>query len=133
MNSGKHITYEAQLGSEDMGSIELKELKELGNKIRYVRGDAALSMLVKNLDGKNMQPLLKRLDPQSGSDGLYAHNDSQEFGYVASSEFDLMIEDEVYRLRQGDSFYFSSSRPHGFINNGEKPAEIMWVIGPPTY
>jgi transcriptional regulator with XRE-family HTH domain len=47
-----------------------------GFKKKYPRGDASLSMLVKNLDGKNMQPLLKRLDPKSGSDGLYAHNGS---------------------------------------------------------
>ena len=104
-----------------------------GFKIKYPRGDASLSMLVKNLDGRNMQPLLKRLDPKTGSDGLYAHNGSQEFGYVVSGEFDLMIEDKVYRLREGDSFYFNSSRPHGFINNEEVPAEIVWVISPPTY
>jgi len=104
-----------------------------GFKIKYPRGDASLSMLVKNLDGRNMQPLLKRLDPKAGSDGLYAHNGSQEFGYVVSGEFDLMIEDKVYRLREGDSFYFNSSRPHGFINNEEVPAEIVWVISPPTY
>jgi len=104
-----------------------------GFKIKYPRGDASLSMLVKNLDGRNMQPLLKRLDPKTGSDGLYAHNGSQEFGYVVSGEFDLMIEDKVYRLRERDSFYFNSNRPHGFINNGEAPAEIVWVISPPTY
>jgi len=104
-----------------------------GFKIKYPRGDASLSMLVKNLDGRNMQPLLKRLDPKTGSDGLYAHNGSQEFGYVVSGEFDLLIEDKVYPLREGDSFYFNSNRPHGFINNGEAPAEIVWVISPPTY
>ena len=104
-----------------------------GFKIKYPRGDAFLSMLVKNLDGRNMQPLLKRLDPKTGSDGLYAHNGSQEFGYVVSGKFDLMIEDKVYRLQEGDSFYFNSSRAHGFINNGEVPAEIVWVISPPTY
>ena len=104
-----------------------------GFRIKYPRGDASLSMLVKNLNGKNMQPLLKKLDPKAGSDGLYAHNGSQEFGYVVSGEFDLMIEDKVYRLRKGDSFYFNSSRPHGFINNREVPAEIVWVISPPTY
>ncbi len=104
-----------------------------GFKIKYPRGDASLCMLVKNLEGKNMQPLLKRLDPKSGSDGLYAHNGSQEFGFVISGEFNLMIDDKVYRLKKGDSFYFNSCRPHGFINNGEEPAEIVWVIGPPTY
>ncbi|MFH2120391.1 MAG: cupin domain-containing protein [Pseudomonadota bacterium] len=104
-----------------------------GFRIKYPRGDASLSMLVKNLDGRNMQPLLKRLDPKMGSDGFYVHNGSQEFGYVVSGKFDLMIEDKVYSLSEGDSFYFNSNRPHGFINNSEEPAEVVWVISPPTY
>jgi transcriptional regulator with XRE-family HTH domain len=104
-----------------------------GCKIKYPRGDASLALLVKNLDGRNMEPLLKRLDPKTGSDGLYAHQGSQEFGYVISGSFDLLIDDKVYTLGEGDSFYFDSSRPHGFVNNGNVPAEIVWVISPPTY
>jgi quercetin dioxygenase-like cupin family protein len=80
-----------------------------------------------------MEPLIKILKPKEGSDGLYSHNGSQEFGYVLSGEFDLMIEENVYTLRKGDSFYFNSNRPHGFVNNGEEVAEILWVISPPTY
>jgi transcriptional regulator with XRE-family HTH domain len=120
------------LVSEDDGdNIVVKKGESF--KIKYPRGDASLSMLVKNLNGKNMQPLLKRLDPKTGSGGLYAHNGSQEFGYVVAGEFDLLIEDKVYPLKQGDSFYFNSDRPHGFINHREEPAEIVWVISPPTY
>ncbi len=44
-----------------------------------------------------------------------------------------MIEDKVYRLKEGDSFYFNSQRPHGFVNRGKKTAYILWVISPPTY
>lgn len=104
-----------------------------GFKIKYPKGDASLSLLIKNLEGRNMQPLLKRLDPKTGSGGLYSHNGSQEFGYVISGEFDLMIEDTVYTLTTGDSFYFNSNRPHGFYNKGDEPAEIVWVVSPPTY
>ena len=104
-----------------------------GCEIKYPRGDASITLLVKNLDGKNMEPLLKVLEPKTGSDGLYSHNGSQEFGHVLSGEFDLMIEENVYTLKKGDSFYFNSSRPHGFVNNGEEDALILWVISPPTY
>jgi quercetin dioxygenase-like cupin family protein len=104
-----------------------------GCEIKYPRGDASITLLVRNLEGKNMEPLLKVLEPKTGSDGLYSHTGSQEFGYVLSGAFDLMIEENVYTLRKGDSFYFNSSRPHGFINNGEEDALILWVISPPTY
>jgi len=104
-----------------------------GYKIKYPMGNASISLLTKTLDGKNMEPLLKVLEPKTGSDGLYSHSGSQEFGYVISGTFDLLIEDKVYKLQRGDSFYFNSSRPHGFANNEKKPAVILWVISPPTY
>lgn len=105
-----------------------------GCKIKYPRGDASITLLVRNIEGKNMEPLLKVLKPKAGSDGLYSHSGSQEFGYVLSGEFNLMIEENVYTLGKGDSFYFNSSRPHGFINNNEEEdALILWVISPPTY
>lgn len=104
-----------------------------GYEIRYPRGDSSIYLLVKHLDGKFMEPLIKILRPKEGSDGLYSHSGSQEFGYVLSGEFDLMIEENVDTLRKGDSFYFNSSRPHGFVNNGKEVAEILWVISPPTY
>jgi transcriptional regulator with XRE-family HTH domain len=104
-----------------------------GAKIKYPRGDASLSLLTKHLDGKTMEPLLKVLPPGAGSDGLYSHSGSQEFGYVLSGEFNLLIEDNVFTVKAGDSFYFNSSRPHGFVNNGSNDALILWVISPPTY
>ena len=104
-----------------------------GFEIKYPRGDASISLLVKNLEGKNMQPLVARFNPKSGSEGLYAHGGGQEFGYVLSGELDLMIEDKVYNLKRGDTFYFNSTRPHGYINHSEEITEVLWVISPPTY
>jgi hypothetical protein len=116
MNSGKHITYEAQLGSEDMGTIELKELKKLGNKIRSLRKGRGFT--------------LQDIGNDAGC--TKAYNLTNREG--RSQPFDLYAEeDRNGPLRQGDSFYFISCRPHGFINNLEKSAEIVWVIGPPTY
>jgi transcriptional regulator with XRE-family HTH domain len=104
-----------------------------GYEIKYPDGTSSIDLLVKNLDGKTMEPLLKKLPPGEGSDGLYSHAGSQEFGYVVEGEFDLMVEEKVFKLRRGDSFYFNSNRPHGFINHGDETAEILWVISPPTY
>ncbi len=117
----------------EAGEDNVVTRKGEGVTIKYPKEGAFLSLLVKNLEGRNMEPLLKRLDPKTGSDGLYAHAGSQEFGHVISGSFDLMVDDKIYTLSIGDSFYFDSSRLHGFINNGKEPAEILWVISPPTY
>ena len=104
-----------------------------GFEIKYPRGDASIYLLVRDLDGKYMEPLMARFEPGSGSSGQYSHSGGQEFGYVVSGELDLMLEDKTYKLKKGDSFYFDSRRPHGYVNNGEEISEVVWVISPPTY
>lgn len=104
-----------------------------GFEIKYPRGDASIFLLLKNLEGKNMQPLLARFEPKSGSEGRYTHGGGQEFGYVLKGELDLMVEDNRYKLKEGDSFYFNSTRSHGYSNNSDEVTEVLWVISPPTY
>lgn len=104
-----------------------------GFEIKYPQGDASIFLLVKKLSGRNMEPLLARFEPGSGSHGLYSHGGGQEFGFVVTGELDLMVDDNVFKLRKGDSFYFDSTRPHGYVNNGDEVSEVIWVISPPTY
>ena len=123
----------------DLFLVEGEDLEDVvvrsgeGYEIKYPEGRSSIDLLVKNLGGKTMEPLLKKLPPGEGSDGLYSHEGSQEFGYVLEGAFDLMVEDQVFGLKKGDAFYFNSNRPHGFINHGDVTAEILWVISPPTY
>ncbi len=119
--------------TDDDSSDDVVVRAENRPQLKYPTGDATLSLLAKNLQGKNMEPLLKVLPPGAGSDGLYSHTGSQEFGYVLSGQFDLLVEEKTYTLQEGDSFYFSSSRPHGFVNHSDKDAFVLWVISPPTY
>jgi len=118
---------------EDEKEEEVVTRKGEGFEIKYPQGDASIFLLVKSLGGKNMEPLLARFEPGAGSHGLYSHSGGQEFGYVISGELDLIIEDKVYKLKNGDSFYFDSTRPHGYVNRGKEVSEVIWVISPPTY
>ncbi|OQY15195.1 MAG: hypothetical protein B6I32_07845 [Desulfobacterium sp. 4572_20] len=104
-----------------------------GFEIKYPQGDASIFLLIRDLEGKYMEPLIARFEPGSGSSGLYSHSGGQEFGFVISGELDLMLEDKTYKLKQNDSFYFDSRRPHGYVNNGTEVSEVIWVISPPTY
>jgi hypothetical protein len=45
-----------------------------------------------------------------------------------------MVEDHVYLVRRGDSFYFTSTRLHGFRNpSTRRKAVVLWVITPPSF
>lgn len=103
-------------------------------EIRYPQSDAAIFMLTKRLTGRSMEPLLARFEPGAGSRGQYSHGlGGEEFGYVISGQLYLMIEDKEYILEDGDSFYFKSTKPHGYTNKSDRVTEVMWVISPPTY
>jgi len=74
------------------------------------------------------------LDP-GGSTGAeqYAHGDSEELFVVLHGTVRLELGDEVHELEIGDSIGYRSSTPHRVSNAGDEPAEVMWIISPPSY
>ena len=63
---------------------------------------------------------------------VMAARDTQDCGYVISGELEMTIGGQIYVLRAGDSFQFDR-QPYGWINRGNAPAEVIWIISPPTY
>src|SRR5438477_2108797 len=64
-----------------------------------------------------MEPHLFRIAPKAGSGESYSH-EGEEFLYVLRGELDISLQDEAYRLKPGDSFYFESATPHRWKNPG---------------
>jgi transcriptional regulator with XRE-family HTH domain len=70
-----------------------------------------------------------------GSTGTepYAHGDSEELFVVLSGHVRLELGGDVHELDSGDSIDYRSSTAHRVTNAGEKRAEVMWIISPPSY
>lgn len=79
-----------------------------------------------------MEPHLFRIAPGAGSGDAYSH-EGEEFLFLLRGELDIVVQDEHYRLRAGDSFYFHSNTPHRWKNPGTKETLILWVNTPPTF
>ena len=79
-----------------------------------------------------MEPHLFRIAPKAGSGESYSH-EGEEFLYVLRGELQISVEEEEYRLKTGDSFYFESSSPHRWFNPGQSESLILWVNTPPTF
>ena len=69
---------------------------------------------------------------QAGSGESYAH-EGEEFLYVLRGELRISVQEEEYRLRTGDSFYFESATPHRWLNPGRRETWVLWVNTPPTF
>jgi DNA-binding transcriptional MerR regulator/mannose-6-phosphate isomerase-like protein (cupin superfamily) len=79
-----------------------------------------------------MEPHLFRIAPKAGSGESYAH-EGEEFLYVLRGELRISVQEEEYRLRTGDSFYFESATPHRWLNPGRSETWVLWVNTPPTF
>jgi transcriptional regulator with XRE-family HTH domain len=96
-------------------------------------GQVVKELLVRRQSGKRMEPLRVVVQPLAGSKGLYDHA-GEEFGIVLSGVLELTVEERVFKVKKGDTFYFASTRPHGFRNPSPRSvAEVLWVITPPSF
>ncbi len=80
-----------------------------------------------------MEPHLFRVAPGAGSGESYTHV-GEEFLHILKGELQIFLRDEEeYRLKTGDSFYFESAVPHKWTNPGRSETVILWVNTPPTF
>ncbi|MBP8626295.1 MAG: helix-turn-helix transcriptional regulator [Syntrophorhabdaceae bacterium] len=100
--------------------------------IQLNRWDAKIQSLVKAVRNKKMQPFYTVIKKGGGSHGMYSH-EGEEFGYIIQGQMDLIFNDKIFTIKEGESFYFSSHIPHDWGNSGDKDVIVLWVITPPTF
>jgi transcriptional regulator with XRE-family HTH domain len=83
---------------------------------------------------EHLQVIVGELDA-GGSTGEepYTHGDSEELLVVLAGIVSLQLGTQVFELSTGDSIDYRSSTPHRLTNLGGEPAEVMWIISPPSY
>ena len=80
-----------------------------------------------------MEPHLFPLAPGTSSGGSH-HHKGEEFIFVISGSCEVWLDEvERYRLRAGDSLYFSSSQTHRWNNPYKQQAVLLWINTPPTF
>ncbi|MEL6218224.1 MAG: XRE family transcriptional regulator [Pseudomonadota bacterium] len=97
------------------------------------RGDGiTLERLAPYAEGCMLQANIHIVAAGGRSDGVISHL-GEEVGFLLEGELELEVDGQRYQLRPGDSFYFSSDRPHGYRNLGSSEARVLWVNTPPTF
>jgi len=44
----------------------------------------------------------------------------------------LQLDKQYFSMTAGDSIEFQSSMPHRISNQGDVPAELYWIVSPPS-
>jgi transcriptional regulator with XRE-family HTH domain len=82
----------------------------------------------------SLEVVVARFEPGgSTGDEPYTHGDSEELLVVVQGRVHVQLGDEVYDVAEGDSVHYESSTPHRVANVGDEPAEVLFVISPPSY
>lgn len=90
---------------------------------------------VQNLttDRREMECHRFQLAPGASSEGAYSH-DGEEFLHVLKGRLEIVLDgDQFFELKEGDSFYFESRRPHSWRNSYDGETVLIWVNTPPTF
>ncbi len=99
---------------------------------KNLEGGTGVRMELLAAGNVTMEPHLFRVAAGAGSGEPYAH-EGEEFLYILSGRLNIFLGEEEFKLRAGDSFYFTSSTPHHWSNPGKSEASILWINTPPTF
>ncbi|MCL2527776.1 MAG: XRE family transcriptional regulator [Defluviitaleaceae bacterium] len=97
--------------------------EDLGNKITWI---------IPNAQKNEMEPILITLNP-GGSTQVYAPHAGEVFGYVLSGAATLHHGNQKWKIKKGDSIYYSATKPYHIENHTNHNANILWISTPPSF
>ena len=81
---------------------------------------------------RNLEVYVADFLPGGSSGDAYVHGDAQEMVVVISGSVTLELAGAEHQLNLGDSAEYRTSTLHAIHNTSAVPAEVIWIISPPT-
>ena len=79
-----------------------------------------------------MEPILLEIQPNTSLTIDMPH-EGQEFGYVLKGTVTIVIGNAKYKAKSGETFYYTTDKPHYLLNNSKEIAKVIWVSSPPNF
>jgi len=99
------------------------EDEDLGNTITWI---------IPSAQKNEMEPILINLRPK-GRTQAYDPHAGEVFGYVLSGAATLHRGKEKWKIKKGDSIYYSATQPYYIENHTSNGATILWISTPPSF
>jgi len=96
---------------------------ELKNEVKWI---------IPNAQKNIMEPILLTLEA-GGSTYPDNPHECEEFGYVISGSIILHIGNRQYKVKKGESFYFTANKQHHITASEKSGATLLWVSTPPSF
>ncbi len=83
--------------------------------------------LGKGKDNRSFEPFLLEIEPRPGDEDVLVYHEGEEFIFLLEGTLNVYYKEEVVTLLPGDSIYFDSDEPHGFLATGDVPARGVLI------
>ena len=121
----------------DFFSMEVEETEQViytpKDLIDVGTNGIAMNLVGKSFPNRAMSLLDEVYAPGAGTGDELLQHDGEEAGIVLEGEIEVTVNNEVYRLHPGDSYYFESTRPHRFHNSSETPCRLISCTTPADF
>ncbi len=113
---------DAQIAFKETDYFE-KIDEDLKNKIEWIIPNAQKNM---------MEPIRLTLSP-GGSTYPDNPHEGEEFGYIISGSATLHLGKKTYKVKKGETFYFTSNKTHFLSADNKTGAVLIWISTPPSF
>lgn len=91
-----------------------------------------LKWIIPNAQKNEMEPVLVELLAGAETALDFPH-DGEEFGYVLDGKICVMLGNDKFVCKKGETFYYTADKSHGVRNIGKTNAKFLWISTPPNF
>ncbi len=117
---------------EDQQKLVLTRASQQTATLRRTGNDAphgyTYRSLAPGMRHKPMEPFLVEFELTAWDDRFFYRHDGFELIYLLEGELEFHYGTDVMRLNPGDSIYYDSSEPHGYVSVGKTKATAVAVL-----
>ena len=100
-------------------------------RMQFKDWGATYYSLTKDIPNPKVSFLEVELDPGIKRPEETSTHEGEEFALVTKGVMEIIIGDEKYILKEGDSIHYKSTKPHAMRNIGDAKCKAIWVTLPP--
>ena len=75
-----------------------------------------------------MEPFLVEFQVNEWRDELQVSHEGEEFLFLLEGTLEMHFGEQIMTLNPGDSVYYESTEPHGFVARGSQAAKALAVL-----
>jgi len=115
----------------DSGFLLEKQKTTLKNRVKAFTErteNYAYTTLTPGAENKHLKAFKVIVDPLKDHKGIGYQHEGEEFVYVLEGTIDIIVGENINKLKKGESLHFNSGIRHMLRNTGEEEAELIVVI-----